>query len=279
MSIQILKNTTAVIQETFSAGAADGTVTITILRADGSTLIAGATTSHVSGGIYTYQLTPQTELDLFTASWTGSWSGVQQTITSYVEVVGDVLFPIAAARTFGDKALADQTKYPDEDIRATRERITDLFEQVCHVSFIPRYARDTLDGTNSDTLELAHRRPRRIIAASVDGTSIASQLANIVLYPSGRAVWKPFGWWPWKRQNITVAYEHGYPTPPTDIVRAALTLCRYDMVANDITDRMIAFANDLGSVRLSVPGTDYPTGIPVVDSTLARYDECPLLLA
>jgi hypothetical protein len=76
---------------------------------------------------------------------------------------------------------------------------------------------------------------------------------------------------------VVVAYEYGWPTPPADVSRAAMILARYELVSSDISDRMVSFSNDLGEVRLSVPGNKYPTGIPIVDATLARYDETDLL--
>ena len=69
------------------------------------------------------------------------------------------------AQSYGDRALANTTTYPDLDIRAARDRITDLFEQICGASFIPRFARDVLDGSNDDTISLSNRRPTRIISA------------------------------------------------------------------------------------------------------------------
>jgi hypothetical protein len=275
---QILKNTSATLQQTFSAGAADGTVTVTITRADGTSLASGNAT-HGAGGIYTYALTPQAELDRLTVTWSGAWGGVTQSIVGQAEIVAGQLFSIADARAFGDQVLNDNTKYPDATIREARERITDLFQQCCSVSFVPRYARDILDGPSGTSVLLENRRPRRIISGSIDGTALtAGDITNIALYPTGQAAWiTGSGWRSWKRAGIVVSYEHGYASPPADIQRAALTLCRYELVSNDISDRMIAFTNDLGTIRMSVPGRNYPTGLPLVDGTLARYDECLLI--
>jgi hypothetical protein len=283
MALQILKNTGATLQETFSAGAADGAVTITITRADGTALVTGATTTHGTGGVYTYQLAPQTELDLLTAVWSGIWGGVAQSISTQVEIIGGVLFPVSAARAFGDKVLADTTKYPDADIRETRERITDLFEQVCGVAFVPRYARDLLDGTGTSTIRVRKSHANRVIAASISGVALTSgDLAALTVYRSGDIV-RYSGAWDLPSlaagQNIAIAYEHGSFSPPLDIQRAGLVLARYELVSNDISDRMVSFDNDLGSVRLSVPGANNPTGLPIVDATLRRYEDSALLLA
>ncbi len=280
---QILKNTVATLEVTFSVGNADGAVTVTILRADGSTLVAGGATTQTGGaGRYVYSLAAQSELDSLTATWTGTFGGAAQSVQTFAEVVGGYLFPLADLRAFGDKVLANATTYPDADLRAARERITDMFQDICGVSFIPRYEREVIDGTGSTRLWLKRKRVSRIIAASANGTAITgADLTALKPYPTGR-VERPVVW-PWPSlsslQNVTVAYEHGWPSPPADIARVGMVMARYDLVSSDISDRMISFDNDLGSVRLSVPGRNFPTGIPIVDATLARYDETDLIPA
>jgi hypothetical protein len=273
---QILKGTNALLEQVFSAGDATGNVTVTVIRADGTTLSTG-TATHGTVGQYTYVVAPQTELDYLTVTWSGTWGGVVNTITSYAEIVGGVLFPLSDLRSFGDQALSNATTYPDENLREARERITDMFQDVCSCSFIPRYQRDTLDGTGNCRLWLTRKRPTRIINATVDAVVI-SDLTILKPYPTGRLE-RTTGIWSTgiPRQNVIVSYEYGWPSPPADISRAAMILARYELVSSDISDRMVSFSNDLGEVRLSVPGNKYPTGIPIVDATLARYDETDLL--
>lgn len=273
---QILKNTAVTLEVTFSVGNADAAVTVTVTRADGTAIATNAATTQAGSGRYTYALAPQTELDSLTATWTGTFGGTPQSVQTFAEILGGYLFALADARAFGDKTLSDATKYPDADVRETRNRITDMFEQVCGCSFVPRYARDVLDGTNTDTIGVWNRRVNRVIAASVDGVALTSnELANTICRSSGWIVRKTGGiWqWGWGGRNVIISYEHGWATVPSDIQRVALELARYELVNNDITSRMVSLDNDLGSVRLSVPGTKYPTGLPIVDATLARYTE------
>jgi hypothetical protein len=274
---QILKGTNALLEQVFSAGDATGNVTVTVTRADGTTLSTG-TATHGTVGQYTYVVAPQTELDYLTVTWSGTWGGVVNTITSYAEIVGGVLFPLSDLRSFGDQVLSDTVKYTDETLRESREQITDDFEDICQCSFIPRYGRDVLDGTGNCRIWLTHKRVRRIISASVDGVAL-SDLTILKPYPTGRLE-RTNGTWGsgvLNSQNVVVAYEYGWPSPPAGISRAAKTLARYELVSSDISDRMVSFSNDLGEVRLSVPGNKYPTGIPIVDATLSRYDETDLL--
>lgn len=276
---QILKNTVATLEVTFSVGNADAAVTVTITRADGTTLVSGGATTAQGAGRYTYALAPQAELDSLTATWTGTFGGTAQSVQTFAEILGGYLFAIADLRAFGDQAIT-AAKYPDADVRETRNRITDMFEQVCGCSFVPRYARDTVDGTGTELIRLFHGRVSRVISATVDGTALTvPELALVAVRPSG-VLFRKSGVWTWGYggRNVVVAYEHGWPTAPPDISRAALTLARYELVSNDISDRMVAFSSDLGDVRLSVPGTKYPTGIPIVDATLSRYTEPEMLV-
>lgn len=276
MSELILKNTQGTLEMIFSAGdVTSGNVAVTVTGADGSTVSSGNAAHQGSGGSgdYTYTLPPQSELNSLTVTWSGTW-GVAQSLQSFAEIVGQNLFTLADLRAFGDRGVSNTTTYPDTMLRDARNRITDFFEQICGTSFIPRYQREVLDGSGLNYIFLSKKRPRRIISCTVDGTAI--DLTKVSAYSSGRLDWGWNGYWNPGWQNVVVAYEYGYPNVPPPISRAALVLARYDLVSNDLSDRMVSFDNDLGSVRLSVPGMNYPTGIPVVDATLAQYQETEL---
>jgi hypothetical protein len=271
---EILVNTAATLSVDFSAGAADGSVTVTVTRDDGTVLVNAATAVHGAAGSYSYALAPVSEIDQLTIRWAGSWGGVAQSVTTYAEVVGGLLFTLAELRDFGDGKLASSSEYPDSLLIAKRADVTGLFEQVCAVSFIPRYAKDTLEGRNRRVLRLAHRRPNRLLTVTVNGTALSSnERAQLDLYPDGRIDHPAY--WPANlpRRNVVVAYEHGYKIAPARIKTAALTLARYELISTDLSDRTVSLSTDLGAVRLSVPGEKYPTGIPVVDAALIRFSE------
>lgn len=267
---QILRNTQATLEITFTAGDATGAVTYTVTDANGTSVATGTATNETEAGRYTFILAPQTAVKTLTIAWTGTWSGAVQSITTYAEIVGGHLFTLAEARAYDKAVLTSTTTYPDAAIRETRAGITDLFEQVTGVSFIPRYGRTTLDGSGYE-LWLPHRQIRTLLSGSVDAVALtAPQIAEIELYEYGRLYWTG-GWASTTRRNVTVAYEHGYQAVPWDIHLAALTFLRYVLVSSDISDRTISFTNELGSFRQAVPGTKYPTGIPMVDAALSRY--------
>src|SRR5262245_26022238 len=253
MSELVLVNTQATLSITFSAGAADGTVTVSITDATGAVVASGNAT-HGSGGVYTFVLPAQSSLKALTARWTGAWGGVTESLSFPAEIVGAHLFTIAQARAFGDKALNDPTAYPDAVIIDARERITDWFQTICSVAFVPRYGRVVLDGSGSCELWLPHSAVTRVTSVTQDG--VALNLADVYVYSTGRLERRTT----WRRdlQNVVVAYEHGYASPPDDVTRAALMVARYDLTTNQLADRFISFQNDLGVIRQAVPGDKYP---------------------
>lgn len=288
MSSQFLRNTRAVLEVVFSAGAADGPVIATVRGEDGTVLGTGtATHDLVTLARYTFALAPQAELNRTTTTWAGTWGGIAQSLTTDAEVVGGHLFTVAEARAFGDKALAG-SEYTDEDIRETRDRVTDDFQLACGVPFFPRFEHQFLDGPTvarglvggyTSKLWLPYKRPLRIVAVKTSGVAMsAPDVAAIIVHPTGRLELTS-GMWPTQSQSVEITWERGYRQVPEPVKRAALMVTHYELVNSEVTDRMVSVANELGTVRLSVPGRQNPTGIPLVDSVLYRYDERDYLVA
>jgi len=96
---------TATIEARFYADGVltdDGTPTIGITKADGTTLVAPGTATTSGGvGIRRYALAAQAELNLLKATWTGA----TQTVVTYAEIVGAHLFTLADAKTFDGGAI------------------------------------------------------------------------------------------------------------------------------------------------------------------------------
>lgn len=276
MAEQFLRSTTAQPGIVFSAGDADASVTYTVTTEKGTVLQTGTATNQPDPGFYTFQLAPQAQLNRLTIAWTGAWGLVSQTLRTYAEITGARLFTVGEARAYRDKQLADVIAYPDNDIRETHDRIVEDFQNACGVPFVPRYEHEfiTVNRFSSTTLWLPWKRPLRLISASVGGIPLTSpELTAVVLEPTGRMT--RIGGWGSSLMPLTVEveWERGYAAPPEPIKRAALALAHYELISSEITDRMISVANELGTVRLSTPGRNAPTGIPLVDATLMRYDE------
>lgn len=275
-----------------AAFAPDGTqgdvgtdVTVTVTRADGTVLVTDASTTKSGSGTsteyqWTFDVASNTRVDALTLVWTDASTGEQ--ITTTEEIVGNLLFSTAEAQTFGDGKLANTS---GDDIVAARDRITELFEDYTGVGFVSRYARGRFSGPS-------HRDPYRVwlfnaqldyggkgatsdileVISADDGTAVST--ANIHI-ESG-AIRRDDAVWTYRQDNdpypITIDWKYGLRTVPLDIRQAALALARYELVHTDVTDRMIAFTDpNIGTIRLSTPGPNHPTGIPIVDQTLNRY--------
>lgn len=265
-----------------------GAVTLTLTRADGTALVTGAATSG-AGTTRTYALTAaQTaDLDRLTAVWTSPTLG---TVTQLVEVLGAHLFTVEQARAFDKKQLASTTAYPDSAIVEARDRITDAFEQLCGLAFVPRYRRVVLDGpavghvflgalsTAPGALLLPDLLVTRVRSVETrsggDWTAFTAQdLADVVIEPGGVLRRELRGGWPLGRAVIRVGYEHGYAAPPLDVQRAALILATNQLVPSNLPERALSQATEVGTFRLATAGYGRNNwfGIPSVDAVLEQH--------
>jgi hypothetical protein len=278
---RILKNTSATLKRTFTvdgtATDADGDVTVTITDAAGTEVVAETNSTSVGSGVYTYLLAPQSNPSRLTATWSGSWSGVSQTVTDTVLVVGGHLFTEVEARAFHDAAMSSASTYSDAAIAEARDRITDTFSEVTGVAFVPTYEYETLEGTGGRVLYARWPRISDVLSASIGGTAqtasdlVAMRVPSNGIYHKGRL-------WPLPTtsdpRNVTVGYVHGWTTVPGQIKRAALTVLRYELVDSNIGDRTVSLTDEIGTIRVAQPGfRGAAYGIPAVDATLERYSE------
>lgn len=295
---RVLRGTTETLSVQWEEnGQADdpGTVTVGIVDDAGVTVVAALTaTGGATTSPRTYNLTKThtAALDRLVATWASSNYNAQQT---YIEIVGAHLFSISEARSFdppttvGTGALANETNYPTIDIEETRARITDEFERICGVSFVPRYDRAVLHGSGRSYQHVytsqSPRHPALYLSSirnveTLDTSSMTwsafsgSDLAEIQIEPGGvirRASGAAF---PEGCSNVRVTYEYGMQSVPLAIKRAALTLCRYLLVPSNLSERTMQQSSQYGSIQLATAGRygDH-YGIPSVDSVLDRYCE------
>lgn len=295
---RVLKRTPETIQVQFeSDGAASdpGSTTIGIVNDVGTTVVAsGTATGGATTAPRTYALTSThtASLDRLAATWTTTNYGAQ---VSYIEVVGAHLFSVSEAREFdppttvGTGALNSTTNYPTLLIEETRARITDEFERICGVSFVPRYDRAVVHGSGRAYQHVytsqTPRHPALYLSSirnieTLDTTDMtwtaftADELAEVQIEEGGvirRASGEAFES---GHGNIRVTYEYGLPVVPLAIKRAALTLCRYLLVPSNLSERTMQQSSQFGSIQLATAGRygDY-YGIPSVDSVLDRYCE------
>ncbi len=268
---EVLRDTGALVSVRFFADEApidaDGDVTVTITRGDGTTLAtAAATSSTGEAGGYRYTLAPQANLDKLTLAWTGTFGGLEQTQRTYVDIVGGYYVTLSEIRA--QLNLGDSDKFTTAELEQKRRWFETLAERHCGVAFVPRYARVTLNGLGMTTLLLPHPRVRRLLSASVGGVAV-TDLADWTLESFGRVTRTAS--FTRGTANVVIAYEHGYDEPPEDLKEAALIAIRERLLDRKSGDRQISEAVEGGVVRYSVAGPDRPTGIPNVDEVLNSY--------
>jgi hypothetical protein len=276
---QVQTGFTATIEARFYADGVltdDGAPTVGITKADGSVLVpAGTATTSGGAGVRRYALAAQPEVNRLKATWTGA----TQTVVTWIEVVGALLFTLAAAKAFDGGAIMEASNTPavtDQDILDARAQITDDFATILTFSPVPRFCREVLNGEGDPTVLLAEHKAHRVIAASIDGTALsADELAD--LHVESRVLTrKTLGAWPRGVGNVTVEYVHGDQRVDGSTARAALIVAKSQLVRSDVTDRATSLAGpEGGTTFLSTAGRPVGGdvqwyGLPLVDSVLNR---------
>jgi len=105
-------------------------------------------------------------LDLYTVTWRGTpEDGDELSWATTMELVGGFHFSIA---TLAGARKEFAAMSPDA-LRDARTLAEVRFESECRVSFVPRGARETVEGDGSDVLLLGHVACRELLAISEDG--------------------------------------------------------------------------------------------------------------
>ncbi len=279
---RVLAGVTATLQVTFygdeTAVNADGAVTVTITRPDGTALVTNAATTKPPSttGIYQYA-TSRPTVDILKAVWTGTFSGQVQSLTTYIEFVGGYIFALGEGRA-SDASLADTVKYPTTKLRDRRDEVEADFAKITGRSFTPRFGRVALDGDASAWLMLPQYGVTNLLSITVDGVALtAPELALCTVSLPG-VLFRDSGWSEGS-QNVIVEYQYGDPYPPDDIRREALIYFRTLLHAphSGTPDRATSFiAENGGQFTLATPGrAGFETGVPSVDAVLERHTVDP----
>lgn len=279
--MRVLRNTAlSVLSPTFVG--ADGetptdtasTPTAAVSREDGTSLSAlTVTASSVSDGVYSAALTTThtSQLDRLKVTWGGTAGSLAQSYVTELEVVGAHLVSITELRD--ERGLDNTTSVPLSLIRRVRDKWAQQIEDACGVAFSPRYERDVLRGDGTSILALSKIRPLSLIAVTVDGTSVST--SNFTLHDEGLIEYEGTAF-PTSSTgpNVTVTYEHGFPSCPEDVRHEMLKACRQEVLryTKDLpTDAISQAFPDGPTIRYSTPGVDRPTGILSFDAVLNRY--------
>ena len=278
-SRQVLRGTAETLSTTFYSGEsgtdADGAVTIGIVDEAGATVVpSGTSTTSAGSGVYTYALQAQTNLKKLTATWTGTW-GTVMTFDTHHEIVGGFYCVPAEVRAM-DSISGESATFTAADIVEAITYATAVIDDYCGASFVQRYQRDTMNGTNGQTIKVRRMFPKTLLAASVDGTALTSdEIADVALFENGQLTRKDETWTFTEPGNLVVIdYEHGVGSvAPPDIRWAAKTLARYHLLeqVSRIPDRAISVQSEFGNIQLAQPGMNRPTPLPDVNVVLNRH--------
>ncbi len=263
MALRIAQGDPDIVTTKFPA-VADGTVTVTVTNAAGTTVQSGNATS-AGGGLYTFQLSATTcaTLASLKATFTGTFSTIVRTRREYVQVAGEHYVTIDQVR---DTPLIS-VSVTDDQIKKVRSDVEDQVESNVGASFVARYVREVVPGNDTSVLRLAHNFTRQLISASVDGVpDTTASIESGALVTDGR--------WPYG-STVTVEYAEGYSdTPPSDVANAALQAIRSRLLTErrtGVPGQATALTTEVGTLQLAIAGMRHPFGIPEVDAVVVRW--------
>jgi hypothetical protein len=282
-SRQIQRTNAETIQMTFYSGEtatdADGAVTIGIVDEAGTEVVAsGTSTTSAGSGVYTYSLAGQSDLKRLTATWSGTWSSAME-FNSTHEIVGGFYTSPYQVRQM-DSIEGETSTFPLTDIIQATEWAETVVEDYIGTSFVYRYQRDVLDGTNDQAIRLTKMFPRKILSASIDGTALTSaEINKIALYESGIIAREDSVWnYTVPGKKVIIEYEYGETKqPPQDIVWVIKTLTRFHLLEaySRIPERATSIQNEFGTVILSQPSMGRPTPLPELNVVINRHRHRP----
>lgn len=254
----------------------DANPTLVVTDANGTTVSSGAVTKPGAPnnvGVYRSVLPGQANLSLLGAAWTGLLAGAAVTFHQSYEVVGNLLFTEAEARSepiVGQQpALADDTKYSDTLIANWRAVIGELFEDRLHQGVIRRYCRTRFHGEGGQVLDLAKGRPvtstgsvlrrpgrrwdiAQIISATINGDPVAD-LDDLII--DGHWLYHTTGSWPRASLttplNITVEYEYGPDPVSWEARQAGLDLLLANAAPKGFPSTATSLSNEDGTFRIA----------------------------
>lgn len=262
-----------------------GTVTVTVTDADGNMVVEDEATDGTMTDPRTYTLTPAdtAQLTMLTAVWTSAGSAdvaADTAVTTYAEIVGDLLFTLNELRSFDNNKFSDVNDYPNETLRDARSRIRQQFEDICEVAFGTAYRRVTLDGNGRSRISV----PNIYVSAvrSVETRTRGSQVWTVftpddlddVQVDEGNYLYRESrGVFPKGVQNVRVGYEHGHARIPFEIRNAAMMVAVSSVIPSDVDPRAVSYFDGFSTIRYVVPGLTRGafTSLPEVNEILNRY--------
>ena len=247
----------------------DANPTLIVTDGNGDVVATGAVTKPGSTtGTYRATLAGQDDLKVLDAVWSGLLGAAPVTFHQDYEIVGNLLFTEADARSASivgmQTPLSDDTKYDDAYLADWRAVITDLMEQRIQRGVIQRYCRLKVGGGQPLDLSYGYtklasgallNRPgrlwdiKRIISANANGTPVDPADLEIVGY-------KVYGHsWPRATTsnplNVTVEYEYGPDPVWAETHQRALELLLANAVPKGYPTSATSLSNEDGTFRIT----------------------------
>lgn len=148
----------------------------------------------------------------------------------------------------------------DDDIRAVRSHVEDIFETAAGVPFTLRGACERLRGRGMSVISVDNVPPHRVTSCTVGGCRIDA------------VPWKWSLSFPRVIRNdefVDVCYEYGYAVPPDALSHNAIVFANSIIGGAGVNPRAIGAQSEFGWMNFSVAGKDGATGIPEVDAFLS----------
>lgn len=281
---QVLRNTAATASVTFYNGstAVDTDVPPAVVITDscGVVIVSTTATNEPGTGVYSVVIPAQSRLNLFTLTWTGTFTGTAVSIVSNVEIVGGFYFSVSELRNY-DPQIAKVGRFTDDELINARNTVESEFELFCDRAFVPRFNKELGIVTDPDSQLMWVEKPDviNINTLMVDGVSqigwVTSQLIKRDKYSpkalqlSGAAINALYA------TQIDAQYEYGMTVVPTMIKRKALKRAKMVLLgqSSTIDERALTMSlPDIGTVNLATPGQRGSlTGVPDIDVVLNEY--------
>jgi hypothetical protein len=296
--LQILKQTSAKPRVTFYSGgvASDldsGVPTVTITRPDGTTIASGTVTHVGAAGSGTYEFTYAGNADptYLTVTWAGPIGGVTQTLTTFVEVLGGLLFNVADLRglKFGDETPFSTLAIPlysDQEIMDARTAVLDELEAILGFTPVPRFRRETFDGDGDVCLNLPGLHAHDVLSVTINGIAQTAsnyhigkgnQLEAVSNYGYGTA-------FTWGRRNVIVEWVHGWERVEGIGRHAAMKMAADQLFPDGLSSAQSVTTPDGVSysyepAEVGRDGYQRWTGIRKLDRWLNRHSQAGLAVA
>lgn len=207
------------------------------------------------------------QLDNLRLDWTAA-DGSK--LTTYAEIVGGYMFSVAQARA--RSPLQDTTAYPTSAILDYRTLAEVALEDICGVSFVPRYTREEMAIAGYGIITGSRRKIRvvRQITSFQSNQQVPMPSLSGLQIIMGQRIYMPT-LWNWYTSPIYCAYEHGYAEPPPRVRNAALLLARRWLVESPWDERATGFRTRDGGEMTIMTGShsnafDIPEVLAIADA-------------